>query len=597
MPISSPLSGTSSDPAHPSSCGPHGDSICTGARAKKSCLDDGVSWHWVDETCPAGSGCVNGECRVGECSDECRLGQTNGSGQSCGLLDLASGNFIPSTPATSVADRARAYEKLIHSKAMLGGAVGSPYFSDPPTYQTVTRLGDVYDSALWTGTYLAAQALRLKATGSPGARTRVRGLVRTLNLLCNVAGQPGLLSRFALKSADVATAPLAANDKDCTREHIHCDVPYGDTTYMVLGHISRDMYQGVMLGYALAYEALGDDDEELRELIRQDVVELAEQLMFERDLPVDLTVNGVELPRMTVKMRFAVAAPWEFRGGAAYMAVDTSAQEGEMWGFQEFIPDLYDIIDQAKAQLPDFLASLLPTAPIPRPGSAIMLAAAFQVALLVTRDQPAWADKRNAILDFYLHNTGRGGNIDNWLDIADLWQSNSDCGEAYYANNIMMEPLYNLARLDTDPGRSARVLGLFKNTIWPKFEKTKNAFFSFIYAGTVPGVPATVATGAATQVSQFPVPPLYRRPVDLRADARFMPHANGCTDQANHDTAIDVGERPVRTFLWQHHPWTLYDPGDAADAQPGVDFLVAYWMGRYHGFINDDRAGKCLAWH
>ena len=35
-------------------------------------------------------------------------------------------------------------------------------------------------------------------------------------------------------------------------------VTYEGAQYDYIGHISRDQYQGVMLGYALAYEALGE---------------------------------------------------------------------------------------------------------------------------------------------------------------------------------------------------------------------------------------------------------------------------------------------------------------------------------------------------
>mgnify|MGYP000458777045 CR=1 FL=1 len=43
----------------------------------------------------------------------------------------------------------------------------------------------------------------------------------------------------------------------------------------------RDQYQGVMLGYALAYEALGEEGEDTRALIREDVVELIEERRVE----------------------------------------------------------------------------------------------------------------------------------------------------------------------------------------------------------------------------------------------------------------------------------------------------------------------------
>jgi hypothetical protein len=160
-----------------------------------------------------------------------------------------------------------------------------------------------------------------------------------------------------------------------------------------------------------------------------------------------------------------------------------------------------------------------------------------------------------------------------------------------------MEPMYDLARLEDDPGRSDTVrYGVLQNVWWPGFSAHKNVFFSFIYAGTVPGAPAQVATDAAAQLAQFPAPPRTHRAVDLRAEPRYQPHDGTCPDQCSHSTAVDVGERPTDDFLWQRAPWRIYDAGDPQRTEPGVDFLVAYWMGRRHGFVADDTPGRCAAW-
>ena len=38
------------------------------------------------------------------------------------------------------------------------------------------------------------------------------------------------------------------------------------------------------------------------------------------------------------------------------------------------------------------------------------------------------------------------------------------------------------------------------------------------------------------------------------------------------------------------------DPGYIEQTHPGVDYLIAYFLGRHHGFLEDDTAGTCLAW-
>jgi hypothetical protein len=112
----------------------------------------------------------------------------------------------------------------------------------------------------------------------------------------------------------------------------------------------------------------------------------------------------------------------------------------------------------------------------------------------------------------------------------------------------------------------------------------------------VPYADPSVAPAAASQLSQVPPPPRVRVAVDLRSDARYMPHESGCTDQVDHGMAVDVGDRVVSDFIWQRHPWGLYDDGFESLTYPGVDYLAAYWLGRRHGFLADDRPGTCLAW-
>jgi len=468
---------------------------------------------------------------------------------------------------------------------MAHGGVGNALYSDPPTYSNVIALGGTGDSAIWTGTCLAGEALRLMATGSADARDNIVDLVHTLHLWFNVTGQPGLLARYVAPAGD---HPLVA--MDCARRRIHCDVEHEGTRYDYSGHISRDQYQGVMLGYALAYEALGEHDEATRALIREDVVELVEELMIEREVPVRLTWDGTPIPTGALTMRFAVLAPDEMADGAIELIIDSgNFDDSEMFGFQEFIPNWRDVI----RQIP--LLSWVPS--IPRSGSAVMLASFFRVALMVTDGIAGWEDRRSTMLDFYLHNDGWGGNVDGWLETARLWSYLGNCGDSYYANNIVMEPMYNLARLEDDPGRRTVIIEqVLERRMWPEFVDTKNVFFSFIYAANATSPEASVTERAVSQLSGFPRPPRIEMPVDLRFDDRYLPHEDGCSNQCRHDTAVDVSERVVSDFIWQRHPWGLLSAGNPSRTYPGVDYLAAYWMGRYHEFLEDDAPNRCLAW-
>lgn len=562
-----------------------GEGVCLAKDRSRACVANGTGGRWIDETCAAGSGCVQGKCTAARCSDECTLGEKQ-SGKTCAPFDIATGKAASADPSAKLHDRARGYLARMRSESLASGGVGSARYEDAALTK-IAAMDGIGDSALWTGTLLASEALRLRATGAADARARVRTLAETMHLWLTVAGEPGMLVRWAKASA--SQHPFAIGDLDCSVERVHCGIDHAGTKYDFIGHISRDQYQGVMLGLALAYDALGSADEDLRAQIRADVVTIVKELMKERTIAVKLTFNGVPITA-PVTARFIVVSPREMSNGALDLRLDLAKpNDSEMYGFQEFYPNLAHLV----RQLPGL--GFVPD--IKRSSSAMMLASFFAVALHVTDGVPAAAQDHADILAYYTGRTGEGGNVADWLAIAKEWADGGSCGNGYYANNIAMMPMYDLARLEKDPARSAIVENdILGAKMWPAFAKTKNSFFSFIYAANKSGVDPAVVTSAAAQLAQFPVAPRTMRAVDLRTSPKYPTREPSCTDQVGHADAVDVGDRITADFLWQRHPWGLFDGGNPLATQPGVDFLVAYFLGRHHGFVPDDTPGICLSW-
>lgn len=48
-----------------------------------------------------------------------------------------------------------------------------------------------------------------------------------------------------------------------------------------------------------------------------------------------------------------------------------------------------------------------------------------------------------------------------------------------------------------------------------------------------------------------------------------------------------VEERCVTGFRWQSRPYEICGGDDATFEYPGEDYLVAYWMGRWFGFLSE----------
>jgi hypothetical protein len=547
-----------------------GEAVCTAWNKRTVCTNGA----WGEQTCAAGEGCVRGSCVAQQCSDECTLGEGT-----CSTFDMKANAWDAGDAKKSLHDRAREHLRWLRKAGLTYGGVGDAVFADPPTYANRTKMDGTGDSALWTGTYLATEAWRLQATGSVDARTHVKELVDTLHLWFNVSPSPGVLARF-VRPAGNTSIDVGI---DCTKDTHHCGVSHGGKTWDYNCHVSRDQYQGVMLGYALAYDALGPTEEATRALIREDVIVLLDELMKEREVDAKIIYNGTTYPKLKVKTRYMVVVNEELDDGAIMLRYDGSDQDGSWKGFQEFIPDLAPMFKQIP------LLGLVSPASIPRDSSAIMLASFFRVGLHVTDGVAALANKRAAIESFY------AAHVSEILPIASQWSEGGDkCGGHYYANNISMQPMYNWARLETVPSARDSALSIVEDKMWPAFASHKNSFFTFLSAANMTTPDNAQLVMAREQLSQFPEPPVVRRHVDLLADPRYSERDPECgADRLARMKAVDVKDRVTEGFIWQRDPWTLYDDGDPSRVYPGVDYLSAYYLGLRHGFIDEDAVGRC----
>lgn len=528
------------------------------------------------------------------CADACVLGAVDREGRTCSLRDDVAGRWVDVDGAERLEDRARQFERWLAEKGTAHGGVGDAIFADPPAYERRTGLGGTGDSAIWTGTWLAAEALRLMAEGGgadSAAAQRVRAIVRTLHLWFNVSGDPGYLARFAAPSGEHPQVPM-----DCEDRGTHCGTVYaGDgRAYDWRGHISRDQYSGVMMGYALAYEALagqGEGGEEARGMIREDVVELLRELLRERTVSVRIHWNGTPIGPIDMTSRYIVESTHEKVDGAAEITVDTNDfGRSDIWAIREFVPNIGPLL----RQIP-ILGALVPER-TPRAGSTVMMMAYLRMGMLVTDGVAGLQADHEAFAAHY------DEHFDEWMGLAAQWSYGGECGGSYYANNIVMEPMYVLGRLERrhgDPGRADRIAReILDDRMWPEHRRTKNSWFLFMHAANSDR-PADRQGGvgeAIRQLDQFPTAPRVSRVVDLRGDPRFQARQDGCAEQVPHDQAIDIADRPPQDFQWQRNPWALQHGGNPAVVYPGVDFLAAYWLGRAEGLIDNPSPDRCLAW-
>jgi hypothetical protein len=565
-PTTQPTADAAPDAAPVTSCAGQNET-CAAFDTRSYCVVTGTGNEWRTEKCAAG--CYAGKCSTTACADECVLGS------SCKLWDMKAGAFTTADPITKLHDRARDYDKALHATDLPEGQVMNAHFADA-TRTTLVNYGGYRDAAIWTGSALAAQAWRLMTTGAPDAAKQVDALVRTLHTSFRVSGDPGYLARVAMPSTSKVTTEPAL----CTDGNAHCNVPYQGKNYNWVGGTSRDQNTGVMLGLYVAY--LATTDESLKQLIREDIVAMVQELMkVRKSVPAVIIVNGVPLNK-NLDLENVILAPSEMPNGKIQINLSTSqTDDAGMAGVREFFPDFSVLVKQV----------LGVSIAIPRPSTSIMLGAFFQLGLMVTDGVPAMAPLRKQMSDYY------AAHADAWLDIASGWSLSTNCGSGYFANHIAFIMAHVYAMLEKDPARSHKIRDeILDGKMWTALAGHKNSYFAFLWGASRPAPTKAVIDGAAAQLAQFEPGPRVHIPRNNLAAPQYLPHDTTCTGEVLCSTAtlaVDVKDRHFADFLWQRQPWQLADSGDLTEVYPGVDYLAAYWAGRHHGFVAEDSPGTC----
>jgi len=147
------------------------------------------------------------------------------------------------------------------------GVVGESRF-DGPTSSNLVQLYDG-DGAIWTGHYLAAESFRYAVTGSPVALAYAKRALQSIKMLATISGT-GKLSRTVFP-VDTRYVDLRSMDKDYHR------TTYEGQEFYYRGNVTRDQYEGIYLGLAVAYDLI--DDEEVHNLCRDLITRMTDYLI------------------------------------------------------------------------------------------------------------------------------------------------------------------------------------------------------------------------------------------------------------------------------------------------------------------------------
>ncbi len=454
-------------------------------------------------------------------------------------VDAAPAHPWPTCPqwdssGPDLAEKASILDDLIMKQHFPDGLLRSVVVDDAGTPQKWAHLPS---TGLWTGMYLASQALRYAVTREPEAAQNAAKAVAGLHELTLVTGIPGLYGRGYARpdtayTYDVSSSPtwVASTDPN------HAGWYWNDD-------VSKDSLDGILFGLAVALEHL--DDESVRTVARQDLHTFAKVFVTNGLNVIDWTGKVTEHGRL-----FATAID-DFPGFNALLASSwirtAQLESGD--------PELDQFFSNCLMRLGD--SSDCPEIDIVDPGS--------------------------------------------YMDVIEstLYVYRTDCQTSYDNIDMVYQGLYPWLRREPDPTLRKRLLEVLDHEAWdpkdpsldPSVRVSTHTLYIFMYGGLSGVGPEDTELAQAVDEA---VCTLRRMPVGRSdRDVAAGKQETACLNRLGKPNAAEIiplEERCYDNYLWRLDP---YEIPEEHHADPGFihspeDYLLAYWLGRYYGFLSAD---------
>ena len=353
-----------------------------------------------------------------------------------------------------------------------------------------TPRGNFEDCSIWTGTYLAGQVWRWKATGDPDASASAQQAVDALLFLEAVTGHPGYLAR-GFKEAD---GPSWDEELFWNRSW------WQSGEYRWMGQVTKDQAGGRLFGLCTYFDLM--DDEPRKRLIRESVSRVFGQIVRDGMRIVDIGDGSFRRLyaehrgeiEFAVQALFCMKAAWHITG-------------------EEIFRDKY--------------AELI----------------AQQYHLIAIEGSPRKHNRTRAYAGIHHSDT-----------------------------HLVFMGLYCLLQYETDEAiRSYYSRAVERN--FGTIQTEGNAFHSFVYHSIFEDCGDDES--AIQTLREMPI------------DRRIRPVRNSDREDLDPSTPLPVYERPAAEYEWAASAYRLdgWPDADGAWEHSTADFLTAYWMGRYHGYI------------
>ncbi|MCX6360595.1 MAG: hypothetical protein NT029_12345 [Armatimonadetes bacterium] len=428
---------------------------------------------------------------------------------------------------TTLAEKAAHFDRITQERHNRRGYIGNIHLKRPgdPTGGWYHEAAD--SDGLWTGYYVAAMSLRYAATHDPAARRQAKQSMEAMLELERLTGIAGYPARSVATDAEIRGGIRGYDPNSTVRVAGEIDKYWVrspvEPGVWCKSDTSSDTMDGHYFAWYMYYTHVADAAEKAR---------LAALVRRATDHIID---NGYVLIGHTGrKTRWGVWAPKYLNGDPE-------------WAEQRGLNSL-EILSHLK------------------------------VARYITGDAKydlAYDDLVEK--HHYLQNTLllRRGKLGEWRTI-----NHSD-------DQLACIAAYPLLMLETDPARR-RILTQAVARTWEGEERSeqpirlqRSSFYNFAY-GAMTGNPCAVEDALADlrewpwDLVDWAVDNSRRHDVQVRRE-------EGLDDPVQLDRVVSPGERFLKR--WNGNPWKAAGGSDGAVEHDGSTWLIAYWLGVYHGYI------------
>ena len=563
------------------------DAACTEGQA--ACSDDGYVLRtckggaWVETQCMREQGRL---CEAGACVAPWLAGSPKWG---------ACPDDTQATPET-LAAKATYYDAIaarLHVNPKLGWIMGvtlprktidCPVGATPPceapavpeataTWQDVANWHTGENDGLWNGLYMASQAFRYAVTKSPDAVANLRVLMAAEQTRMAITGVPGVFTRqFIPPNVPGIACPtdkksytvdaekddnewVQIRDDGCVwvvdpatsdwKKSDHCGLAQF-AGWCWLDNVSQDEYSGHMLGLGAVWKLVDDPD---LKAAAASLIEAVGVHMMQNQLAI-VDWDG----RITEHGKFWVTSLADTPGflssevlGFLRMAVEVSQRDD----LRAFLEDCILQRSGPKLCLPD-------------------------------RTMEATPEPYSDFLDEMLFFVGENG-----------------CRANY--NNFSMVDTYltDLLWFERDPTVRELAQAAFADDFMRAKDQPRagrlhrNSWFDFTFAafkGLGPASDGPAYDEVEDGICSMREFPASKHTPSLDSASKYPEWCVGRLGGSECEKAIPVAERCLGTFLWWGDPFDREKCTEADwDIEPPQDYLLAYWMGRYFGFIGADQ--------